>query len=136
MTIPHHEMELKVRYVECDMQGRVFNGHYLTWVDMASAEAIDQIAGGLPKLEACGIDYVVAAAELQFRQPATFNDRLAVKVWFSPPGNSSLRSTYTITRGDDVIAECALVHVCVDAKTFEKRSWPDWLRDSIAAPPA
>jgi len=24
-----------VRYAECDMQGHVFNGHYLTWFDMA-----------------------------------------------------------------------------------------------------
>lgn len=27
-----HEMELRVRYAEGDMQGRVFNGNYLTWV--------------------------------------------------------------------------------------------------------
>ena len=38
-------MPLRVRYVECDMQGRVFNGHYLTWVDMALNEAIRDIFG-------------------------------------------------------------------------------------------
>ena len=36
-------MELRVRYAECDMQGRVFNGNYLTWVDMAAAEAIAEL---------------------------------------------------------------------------------------------
>lgn len=39
-------MPLRVRYVECDMQGRVFNGHYLTWVDMAHSEALRELFGG------------------------------------------------------------------------------------------
>ena len=38
-------MPLRVRYVECDMQGRVFNGHYLTWFDMAINEAVRDIFG-------------------------------------------------------------------------------------------
>jgi len=132
MTIPHYEMELRVRYVECDMQGRVFNGHYLTWVDMASTEALDHIVG-ISNLQSSGVDYVVAAAELTFCQPTTFNDRLLVQVRFDPPGTASLRSEYTIMRGDERIAECAIVHVCVDGKTYEKRPWPDWLRDRVAA---
>ncbi|MEB3070717.1 acyl-CoA thioesterase [[Mycobacterium] vasticus] len=84
MTIPYYEMDLRVRYVECDMQGRVFNGHYLTWVDMAGTDALTEIVGGYSELLACGIDYVVAAAELQFRQAATFDDRLLVQVSVQP----------------------------------------------------
>jgi acyl-CoA thioester hydrolase len=114
-------MELRVRYAECDMQRRVFNGNYLTWVEMAAAEAIAQIAGGHAKLTSSGVDYVVAAADLKFRRPATFNDLLIVQVSLHQPGNSSLRSEYTILRGEELIAECAMVHVCVDSKTFEKR---------------
>ena len=121
-------MELRVRYAECDMQGRVFNGNYLTWVDMVAAEAIAQIAGGHAKLTSSGVDYVVAAADLKFRRPATFNDLLVVQVSLHQPGNTSLRSEYTILRGEELIAECAMVHVCVDSKTFEKRPWPQWLR--------
>ncbi len=128
----HHEMTLRVRYAECDMQGRVFNANYLTWVDMASAEALTQIAGGQHMMAADRIDYVVAAAELQFRHPATFDDSLTVQVLLHRPGKASLRSEYTIRRGEDVIAECTMVHVCVDGVTFQKRPWPQWLRDRIA----
>lgn len=129
--IPHYEMELRVRYAECDMQGRAFNANYLTWVDMASTEAISNIVGGYSNLLSSGIDYVVAAAELQFRRPATFNDLLVVQVTLSTPGNTSLRSEYTILRGDELIAECTMVHVCVDSQTFEKRPWPQWLRAAL-----
>ena len=126
-------MPLRVRYVECDMQGRVFNGHYLTWVDMAMNEALRAIFGDFQTLTNSGIDFVVAAAELQFRRPAHFDEDLVIGVGFDPLGRTSLRSTYEIRRGPDLIAEASMVHVCVDAATFEKQPWPDWFRDRISA---
>ncbi|MGV1088518.1 MAG: acyl-CoA thioesterase, partial [Mycobacterium sp.] len=129
----HFAMPLRVRYVECDMQGRVFNAHYLTWVDMAHTEALRALVGGYKALTDNGIDIVVAAAELQFRAPATFDDDLVIDVVIEPPGNTSLRSRYTIKRGADLIAEAAITHVCVDATTFAKQPWPDWFRERLAA---
>lgn len=126
-------MPLRVRYVECDMQGRVFNGHYLTWVDMAHSEALRELFGGYQVLIDRGVDLVVAAAELQFRAPATFDDDLMVHVDLETPGRTSLRSRFSITRGDDLIAEATMVHVCVDATNFEKQPWPDWFRDRLPA---
>jgi len=114
------------------MQGRVFNGHYLTWVDMAHTEAIRNFVGDYSSIVASGIDFVVAAAELRFRQPATFDDELLVQVSISPPGTTSLRSEFTILRGDDLIAECTMTHVCVDATTFEKQPWPEWIRARLS----
>ena len=133
MATAHFAMPLRVRYVECDMQGRAFNAHYLTWVDMAHTEAIRDVAGGYQVLVDRGIDVVVAAAELQFRLPAHFDDELIVHVAIDTPGRTSLRSQYEFRRGDEVIAEATMIHVCVDAATFEKQEWPDWFRDQFAA---
>jgi len=126
-------MALRVRYAECDMQGRVFNAHYLTWIDMAHTEALRQIAGGYQMLLDRGVDLVVAGAELSFRAPATFDDELAIDVAIEPPGRTSLRSRYVISRGEEVIAEATMTHVCVDARDYRKQSWPDWLRELLAA---
>lgn len=126
-------MPLRVRYVECDMQGRAFNGHFLTWVDMAFTEALREVFGGYEAVTDRGVDFVVAATELQFRRPARFDDELIVDVVIEPPGNTSLRSRYTITRGPELIAEATLIHVCVDAVTFEKQSCPGWFRERLAA---
>jgi acyl-CoA thioester hydrolase len=126
-----YSMPLRVRYVECDMQGRVFNGHYLTWVDMAHTEALSEAVGDYQSLLSEGIDVVVAAAQLQFRQPATFDDRLTVLVTFKPPGTTSLQSTFTIVRDETVLAECLMTHVCVDTATYSKQPWPDWIRDRL-----
>ena len=126
-------MPLRVRYAECDMQGRVFNAHYLTWVDMAHTEALRQIAGGYQMLLDRGVDLVVAGAELSFRAPATFDDELTVDVVIEPPGRTSLRSRYVINRGEEVIAEATMTHVCVDARDYRKQPWPEWLRELLAA---
>jgi acyl-CoA thioester hydrolase len=125
-------MPLRVRYAECDMQGRAFNGHYLTWADMAHTEALRALVGSYQEVTRRGIDFVVVAAELQFRSPARFDDELMVKVSIEPPGRTSLRSGYRIERSGDLIAEAALTHVCVDATTFDKRPWPQWFRDRLA----
>lgn len=126
-------MPLRVRYVECDMQGRAFNGHYLTWVDMAHTEALRAMVGGIQVLNERGIDFVVVAADVQFRRPARFDDELVVDVAIEPPGRTSLRSRYRIERGAESIAEASLTHVCVDAATFDKLPWPDWFRDQLSA---
>jgi acyl-CoA thioester hydrolase len=131
MPAEPYAMPLRVRYVECDMQGRVFNGHYLTWVDMAHTEALGELVGDYQGLVAGGVDLVVAAAELQFRQPARFDDDLTVLVTFKPPGNTSLQSTFTIVRDDTVLAECLMTHVCVDTETYSKQPWPDWIRERL-----
>jgi acyl-CoA thioester hydrolase len=128
---PDYQMPLRVRYVECDMQGRVFNGHYLTWVDMAHTEAIREIVGDYATILKAGVDLVVAAADLQFRAPATFDEELHVRVHLETPGTTSLRSQFTIVRGADLIAECSMVHVCVDASSFVKVPWPDWIRERL-----
>ena len=115
------------------MQGRAFNGHYLTWVDMAHTEALREMVGGYQVMTERGIDVVVAAAEVQFRQPARFDDELVVNVAIEPPGRTSLRSRYRIDRGAELIAEATLTHVCVDATSFEKTPWPDWFREQFDA---
>jgi acyl-CoA thioester hydrolase len=132
MSNATYAMPLRVRYVECDMQGRVFNAHYLTWVDMAHTEVLRDVAGGYTAMVDAGIDVVVAAAELSFRKPATFDDELVVEVRLAEPGTTSLRSDFTILRGAELIAECTMTHVCVDAKTFLKTPWPDWFREGLA----
>lgn len=132
------ETQVRVRYAECDMQGRVFNAHYLTWVDMAHTDAINRIVGDYRELVRSGVDLVVAAAELQFRRPAGFDDRLLIRVHLHEPGTTSLRSDFTITRDGELIAEATMTHVCVDAGDYGKRPWPEWIRARLrgAPPPA
>jgi acyl-CoA thioester hydrolase len=125
---------LRVRYVECDMQGHVFNGHYLTWFDIAHTEAL-RAATGLSYAElvaAQGVDFVVAESGVRYLAPAHFDELLEVAVTFLPLTRSSLTSRFTVARDGVAIATGVLRHVCVDSKTYKKTPWPDAFRDALA----
>lgn len=126
-TIP-----VRVRYAECDMQGHVFNAHYLTWFDMAHTELLNQaLEQPYRALVASGIDIVVAESGVRYRTPAHFEDELEIAVELDPPTTSSLTSRFTVTRDETVIAEGFLRHVCVDAASLEKLPWPDNVREAF-----
>src|SRR4051812_27870184 len=125
---------LRVRYVECDMQGHVFNGHYLTYFDLAHTEAL-RSATGLGYLElvrAHGVDFVVAESGVRYRAPAHFDDLLEIAVSFEPLTTSSLTSRFAIARGGAPVATGFLRHVCVDSTTYKKTAWPEAFRSALA----
>jgi acyl-CoA thioester hydrolase len=126
---------IRVRYVECDMQGHVFNAHYLTWFDIAHTEALRTATGRTyPELiEAFGFDLVAAESGVRYLAPAHFDDELEVQVTFEPPTSSSLTSRFTIVCDGEAIATGFLRHVCVDSKDYKKRPWPDALREALAS---
>jgi acyl-CoA thioester hydrolase len=131
---------LQVRYAECDMQGRVFNAHYLTWFDMANSDALRTITGFsyLELVERWGIELVAAESTLRWLAPARFDEALEVEATFDAPTTSSLTSHYTLRRGDAVLTTGTLRHVCVDAQTFQKAPWPEAFRAALLPflPPA
>ncbi len=123
---------LRVRYVECDMQGRAFNAHYLTWFDLAHTELLRATVGSYADVVAGGSDLVVAEAQIRYRGAAHFDDELDIDILLEPLSATSMTSRYTVRRTQDTLTEGWIRHVCVDAATYAKRPWPDALRDAVA----
>ncbi|MDX6700863.1 MAG: acyl-CoA thioester hydrolase [Baekduia sp.] len=134
MPTPPLTTRLRVRYVECDMQGHVFNAHYLTWFDLAHTDALRAATGAsyAELISRHGVDFVVAESNVRYLAPARYDDELEIAVAFAAPTTSSLTSRFTVTRGAEAIATGFLRHVCVDAKTYKKAPWPDVLRTALA----
>jgi acyl-CoA thioester hydrolase len=125
---------LRVRFVECDMQGHVFNGHYLMYFDLAHTEALRSATGlTYPELvQANGVDFVVAESGVKYLAPAYYDDLLEIAVTFAPLTTSSLTSRFAIDRAGATIATGFLRHVCVDGKDYKKTPWPDAVRAALA----
>lgn len=125
-------IRVHVRYAECDMQGHVFNGHYLTWFDMAHTGLLTRASGrSYTDMVASGIDVVVAETGIRFLAPARFEDELEITVELDPLTTSSLTSRYTVRRQGAVITTGFLRHVCVDPRTMTKVPWPAELRAAL-----
>src|SRR3954469_14269901 len=101
---------LRVRYAECDMQGRVFNAHYLTWFDLAHTELLRAAAGFPGSVAEAGIEGVVGEAHVVFRAPAAFDEDLDIDVALEAPGRTSLTSRFTVRRSRAVLADGRLRH--------------------------
>ena len=73
-----HEIELKVRDYECDMQGVVNNSVYQNYLEHARHEFLLSRGLDFAELTARNIHLVVTRAELDYRHSLTSGDRFVV----------------------------------------------------------
>ncbi|MEO7942688.1 MAG: thioesterase family protein [Marmoricola sp.] len=119
---------LRVRYIECDMQGVVFNSHYYAWMDLAHQELIREVLGPLEVLWTLGVDVVVAESSARYRASARFDQEIDIEVALASLTTTSMTTVHTFRHGSDVLAEARVRHVCVDRESWTKTPWPDEVR--------
>lgn len=124
---------LRVRYAECDAQGVVFNAHYLAYVDHTITEMWRAAFGSYQAMLDRDLDIVVAAAQLEFRGAARFDDVLSIEARVVHLGTTSLRTAYRFLRDADLLATAELRHVFVTASTSAKTPIPEWARAGLEA---
>jgi acyl-CoA thioester hydrolase len=124
--------ELRVRYGECDPQGIVFNANYLLYFDVAFTEFWREAVGPWQDMVAKGVDAVVANAGLRFRAPARYDDVVSCELRIVELGETSVSTEMRITRDDTLLVVAVLEHVCVDAQTWKRTAFPDFVRDGLA----
>jgi acyl-CoA thioester hydrolase len=123
---------LRVRWVEVDRQGIVFNGHYLMYFDVSVTEYYRAI--GLPYpdgLEQHGTDLFVKKAEIEYHAPARYDDELDIGVRVPRLGRSSFEFLVEVYRGADLLVGGRLVYVNADPGTRKSSPVPAFLRTAI-----
>ena len=123
---------LRPRYAECDVQGVVFNSHYLVYFDTSITELWRAGVGGYQVMLDHGLDVVVAEARLRFLAPARFDQEITLEIGVTNLGNTSIASEHRISFEGQTLVEGTLVHVLVDRATLAKAAIPDWLRDGLS----
>jgi acyl-CoA thioester hydrolase len=123
---------LRVRWAEVDRQGIVFNGHYLTYFDVAITEYWRTIGCPYPDgLLQQGCDTFVKKATLEYHAPAEFDDLLDIGVRVARIGRSSMRFLLEIHRGDDALIDGEVIYVLADPTSRKPTRVPDFLRAAI-----
>lgn len=123
-----HRMPLRVRWAEVDMQGVVFNGHYLTYCDVCVTEYWRALGLRYPEdFLRQGSDIFVRKATIEYHAPALFDDELEVCCRSARIGGSSLRIVMEMFRRgvpEPALVGAELVYVNADPAT--KKSLPWW----------
>jgi acyl-CoA thioester hydrolase len=125
---------LRVRWSETDAQGIVFNGHYLTFFDIAITEYWRAI--GLPypaALEGTGVDLFAVKSTVEYLAPARYDDWIEVGCHAARIGRSSIAFDLAIWRDAQPITKGEVVYVCADPAERRSVPVPDKLRQAIAA---
>lgn len=132
-----HRVPLRVRWAEVDLQGVVFNGHYLAYCDVCLTEYWRAIGMVYPQAFAeLGSDLYVRKATLEYHAPARYDDELEVCARSARLGNSSLVFEVAIFRRDETAAPLIsgeLVYVNVDPASRSPAPLPEALRERIRA---
>jgi acyl-CoA thioester hydrolase len=107
--------EFTPRYLEVDMQGVMFNGWYLTYVDEAMTHFIDTRGVPYSRWQELGVDVQLAHADLDWKAGIGFGDRVQVPVRTTRIGTKSFTLEFEFRRGEDVTCAVSVVYVVVAA---------------------
>lgn len=127
----HHT--LRVRWAEADMQGIVFNGHYLTYADVGITEyfrAMGQTYSGETGVN--GSDFFAVRTLLEYRSPARFDDLLDVHVRIARLGNSSMQFLIGIYRSEELLVNGEIVYVHADQSSRRPSPIPASFRSAVS----
>jgi acyl-CoA thioester hydrolase len=126
----HH---LRPRYAEVDVQGVVFNAHWLTYFDEASTRFIESL--GFPPAVAFvrDFDLMVVKAVIEWEGPAGFDDDVAIAVVPGRIGTKSFELVYSATVDGAPASVGTITYVSVVPGTHESVAIPDPLRDALTS---
>lgn len=73
-----HRTHLRVRYSETDRMGYVYYGVYAAYFEVARVEALRSLGVSYKSLEDSGVLLPVSKYEVQYFQPAMYDDELVI----------------------------------------------------------
>lgn len=123
--------QLRVRWAEADMQGIVFNGHYLTYADVGITEYFRALGSASPNTDILGSDFFAVRTVLDYQAPAMFDDLLDIHVRIARLGNSSLQFLIGIYREQELLVRGEVVYVRADMQTRRPQPIGQDFRDAV-----
>ncbi len=125
---------LRVRWSEVDLQAIVFNGHYLTYFDVAFTEywRATGLPDGIAQSEA-GLELFARKASIEYHAPARFDDLLDIGVRCADIGRSSMRFVLEIYRGDEPLVSGEMTYVYADSRVRQSVPVPEHWRERLQA---
>lgn len=125
-----YEHALTVRFRDCDSLGHVNNAVYLTYLEEARIHWIQDI---LSDLAIGAMPIILASAQIDYRSPARFSERLIVSVRVVEVRTRSFKLAYDIACGARKVADAQTVLVTYDYDAGRTIPIPEDLKNQLQA---
>jgi len=126
--------KIRVRWMECDGQGIVYNGAHLGYLEIGQAEYYRNLGFAIYIIPQSGyFDFVVVKSTQEFKAPAKVDEIIELHVRVSNIGNTSLTLNLEIyAEGNDrLLTSIQTVYVGYDTATESTRPVPDAIRELV-----
>lgn len=130
-----YHTQLRVRWMECDAQGIVYNGAYMDYLEVGQSDYFRNLGFSIYKIAENGyFDSAVVKVILEFKAPARVEDLLDLYIRVSHIGNTSFTVDTEIYPHDfdKLVATAQVVYVGYDADTGTTRQVTDELRHIVS----
>jgi acyl-CoA thioester hydrolase len=104
--------DLTVRYAETDAQGVVHHANYLIWFEEGRSDHLRQKGLCYSEIERSGFFVVVVEAEVKYKAPAFYEDRITIETTLKRARGKILEFTYlALNQAGITLAEGRTLHV-------------------------
>lgn len=124
------EIEIRVRYAECDRMGVVHHSRYFEFFEMARTELLRMNGLRYRGLEDRGVLFVVVKAECRWHRPAFYDDVLQLRVHVIRQTRARIDHAYQLYRDGVLLCEATTTLACVD-----REGKPIAIPEDILPPP-
>ena len=132
-----HEHVLRVRYGETDQMGVVYHANYLVFMEEGRTRLMESLGASYAEIEASGYGLAVRKADLRYRAPACYDQRIVVWTRVARIRGASVTFEYEVADAAEgtLLAEGSTELACIQLKSpgREPCLLPQELRDRLGA---
>lgn len=108
------EIEIRVRYAECDPMGYLHHSKYFEYFEMGRTELLRKAGVRYRDLEERGVLFVVAKIGCKFRRPGRYDDLLRLHVEIARQTRARIDHVYRLYRDETLLCEAESTLACVN----------------------
>lgn len=127
LMLKQHEIEIRVRYKECDPMGFLHHGNYLTYFEMGRTELFRANGGDYRKMEEEGQFVVVVKVECRYHRPARYDDLLRLQTTVTRVTPAKIEHEYRVFRDGELLAVGHTTLAIVD-RQGRVQPVPEWMQ--------
>jgi len=126
------DLEIRVRYAECDPMGVAHHASYIPWLEAGRTELLRPSGVTYAQMEEAGLLLAVTRLEVRYRLPAFYDEVLTLRTRVSGGGRARIDHGYELFRHrddgslGDVLATAASTLACL-TREGRPRALPEWL---------
>ncbi len=113
--LTEHEIEIRVRYPECDPGGFLHHSRVFIYFEMGRTELLRASGDHYRRWEESGLYAVVVQAECRYLKPARYDDLLRLRTIVRRVTGVKMEHEYLLYRDQDLLCRGRVVLALVDA---------------------